>query len=231
MTAKRQVEPEWLDLLPANDARAVRSRRDLIRINDWMLQSAIMARSLREHFYDQPPRTLIDIGSGDGTFILSVARKLAPDWQNVSVILVDRQDIVSPETLAAFRALRWNPQIVATDVFEFLEGYSKPCAVTANLFLHHFHDDELARLLKAVAHVAQFFVACEPWRASVPLLLGKMLWAIGCNDVSRHDALVSIRAGFTAQELSALWPEPARWNLQECRAWLFTHLFIANKIQ
>src|SRR5262249_44322808 len=42
----RRVEPEWLDRLPPGDARAVRSRRDLDRINRWMLQPGIMARAL-----------------------------------------------------------------------------------------------------------------------------------------------------------------------------------------
>jgi hypothetical protein len=35
----------------------------------------------------------------------------------------------------------------------------------------------------------------------------KLLWLIGCNAVTRHDAAVSMRAGFIRQELSALWPD------------------------
>ena len=34
MLAARQVEPEWLDELPPDHPRAIRSRRDLIRVKN-----------------------------------------------------------------------------------------------------------------------------------------------------------------------------------------------------
>ena len=227
MIAPRRVDPEWLDLLPANDPRALRSRRDLRRVNAMMLHSGIMARSLRDQFADQPPQTLIDLGAGDGTFMLSVARRVAPLWKNVAVTLVDRQGIVSEATLAAFRSLQWRPDTIAMDAIEFLESSPDGCAVTANLFLHHFEDGKLERLLSGAAHVARVFIACEPRRGALPLFASKRLWALGCNDVSRHDAVVSVRAGFAGRELSTLWPEPAQWNLRENSEWLFTHRFVA----
>ncbi len=44
----RIVKPELLDELPPADPRAVRSRRDLRRVNAWMRNHAIMARALAE---------------------------------------------------------------------------------------------------------------------------------------------------------------------------------------
>ena len=44
---KRIIEPELLDTLPPDDPRAVRSRRDLRRVNAWMRNHAIMARALQ----------------------------------------------------------------------------------------------------------------------------------------------------------------------------------------
>src|SRR5471032_3143220 len=166
MTAPRRVDPEWLDVLPASDSRALRSRRDLKRINAWMLQTGIMARSLRDQFVDQPPRTLIDLGTGDGTFILSVAKWLAPYWKNVEVTLLDRQNIVSEATLAAFRALQWRPKAIAMDAMVYLERSTEVCAVTTNLFLHHFEGEQLERLLLGTARIARVFIACETRRAA-----------------------------------------------------------------
>ena len=53
----------------------------------------------------------------------------------------------------------------------------------------------------------------------------KLVGLIGCNSVTRHDAVVSVRAGFTNRELSDLWPTQGAWLLQEQRAGLFSHLF------
>jgi len=231
MAAPRRVEPEWLDQLPADDPRALASRRDLRRVNTVMLQAGIMARNLIEHGWHAKPRVLLDLGAGDGSFMLSVARRLAPRWPDVGVILLDRQDIVSDRTRAGFGALQWRLETVAMDVFEFFEQANPPRvdAITANLFLHHFAPDQLARLLALVARSARLFVACEPRRSAFALLGSRLLWALGANDVTRHDAVASVRAGFHAEELSALWPEPAQWELHEGAAWPFSHQFVAHR--
>jgi hypothetical protein len=59
------------------------------------------------------------------------------------------------------------------------------------------------------------------------LLAGRLLWAIGCNEVTRHDALVSIRAGFAGDEITRLWPSDPGWKLVERPVNLASHLFVA----
>jgi hypothetical protein len=62
------------------------------------------------------------------------------------------------------------------------------------------------------------------------LLCSRLLGAVGCNDVTRHDAVVSVRAGFSGCELSSLWTDNDNWQLTEQSAGAFSHLFIARKI-
>jgi hypothetical protein len=232
MPITRQVQREWLDDLPADDPRAIQSRRDLTRVNAWMLQPSIMARMLLTHHPAQAPRTILDLGAGDGTFMLRVAGLLANRWSNVTVVMIDQQDIVSQATRDGFDALRWGVWTATGDIFDMLErpGFPDFDVVTANLFLHHFAQPQLGRLLGCVARRAPLFVACEPRRAPLPLSASRLLWMIGCNDVSRHDAVVSVQAGFNGRELSAVWPEQDRWELHEHAARLFTHCFIARRI-
>src|SRR5580704_10097340 len=56
MSLQRSVEPEWLDELPADDRRAIRARRDLKRLNAFILQSGVMVGALTRHWSDAPPR-------------------------------------------------------------------------------------------------------------------------------------------------------------------------------
>jgi methyltransferase family protein len=225
---RRRVNPELLDQLPIDDPRATGSRHDLRRINAIMMQPRIVARALARHC-KSAPRTIIDLGSGDGTFMLKVARRFSSRWRDVTVTLLDRQNLVSRETRDRFTDLRWRAEPLAADVFDFLEllPLSDIDAVIANLFLHHFEDRQLKRLLKQVARQAPLFVACEPRRGGMSVLLSAMTWAIGANEVTRHDAVASVRAGFRGQELSALWPEPDRWRLHESAATPFSHCFVA----
>jgi len=226
MSLARSIEREWLDALAADDPRAQRSRRDLRRVNAIMLQARVMVRLLNTHGASRRPRRIIELGGGDGTFMLGVARKLR--WPDVEIILVDRQDIVASKTHAGFAALGWQLCVLQGDVFGFLEDAEAPVdIIAANLFLHHFADTDLARLLRGAAMLAPLFVACEPRRSAFSLLASRMLFALGCNDVSRHDAVASVRAGFTGTELSRLWRSGEGWNLYEQPAWPFTHCFVA----
>lgn len=231
----RRLEPELLDQLPADDPRAMGSRRDLRRINGLMANARAMAAMLRAGAAGRQPRTIVDLGCGDGQAMLRVARRLAPrDWRGVTVILQDRQNIVSAATRDAFGALGWRAETVSADVFDFLDrAPSSPIdAITANLFLHHFTDAQLTRLFGSAAKLAGLFVACEPRRAKFVVELSRLLWLVGCNDVSVHDAVASARAGFVGNELSALWPHQIDnddWQLQERPAALFTHLFAARR--
>src|SRR4030081_2910830 len=74
----RSIEPELLDEMPADDPTVIRARRDLKRLNAVILQAGIMAPILLRQWTRERPRTILDLGCGDGTFMLSVARRLAP---------------------------------------------------------------------------------------------------------------------------------------------------------
>ena len=230
-TAPRRVEPEWLDVLRPEDPQAVRSRKDLRRLNVWMLQAGTMARALAKYWGQGTPRSLLDLGAGDGTFILDVAQRLAPRWRGVTISLLDRQDIVSAETRQAFLSLGWNVKSITADVFNFLEHSTDVDVITANLFLHHFPCAQLTRLLDLSTQRTRLFVACEPRRAAAANVASRLLWAIGCNHVTRHDAAVSVRAGFNDKQLSDLWPKSEGWALHERAAPPFTHCFAARRTE
>jgi hypothetical protein len=115
-------------------------------------------------------------------------------------------------------------------VFEFLAAPGKPLdAIVANLFLHHLTQADLRRLFALAATRAPLFVACEPRRSTLALAGARLMWFIGANDVTRHDAVVSVRAGFSDGELSDAWPAGPGWSLEERPAPPFSHLFVARR--
>src|SRR5690349_503289 len=228
MRLPRLVEPEILDSLPSDDPQALRSRRDLHRINALMSQSRTMARLLRWCRSGKPaPAQIIELGGGDGLFTLAIARRLSRIWPRVTVISVDRKHVVSGQTVEHMAQLGWSLQPVTADIFDFLATprASRADIITANLFLHHFPGAELSRLLAAALSQTDAFAACEPRRSPRSFIASKLLFAIGCNAVSRHDAVTSVRAGFRDHELSSLLPQPQAWDLCERPAFLFTHCF------
>jgi len=224
----RSVEPELLDILPADDPSAQRSRRDLQRVNAWMRQPKILSRILSRVIRRKPSFTVVDLGGGDGRLMLRLARAL--DWRGVRLTIVDRQNLLTHETREAFAALGWSAEIEVADIHDWLARLSSERAdvMVANLVLHHFTDSELATCFRHIAQRARVFVACEPRRARRAIVGARLLWLIGCNTVSLHDAWVSVRAGFMGIELSQLWPSGSHWSLQEYAAGLFSHCFLAQ---
>src|SRR4249920_206307 len=146
----RRVEPERLDSLPATDPAAIRSRGDLRRLNRIMGQPAAVARLLKAQRTTDGMRRLVDLGGGDGTLLLRVARRLAPRSGQVQGVVVDRHALVSDRTRMEFARLGWQLEPATADVLEWLDRPLPPegTVILANLFLHHFEEERLRALLQ-----------------------------------------------------------------------------------
>lgn len=229
MSMLRNVQPEMLDALAADDPRAIRSRSDLRRINRVLGSSEVIATSLDPMIVGTQRAQIIELGAGDGTMMLRIARSRARQWPKIRLNLIDMQPVVHTETLTGFRDLGWDAQIVGADVFDWfgLPEPRDPPIVVANLFVHHFEGERLHKLIHGVAAQAKAFVCCEPRRSRFALTGSYLVGAMGCNKVTRHDAVASVRAGFRGRELSELWPNKDAWTLQEGRVGTFCHRFVA----
>jgi len=175
------------------------------------------------------PRTLLELGAGDGSLMLRLAQKRAVSWPNVRVTLLDRLNLIAPQTLNGIREAGWTPTVMALDVFDWVaqRDDSRWDVVLANLFVHHFASDELQRLLAGIAARTCVFLCCEPRRSALALAGSHMVGLLGAGRVTRRDAVSSVHAGFRARELSSLWPTKRDWVVSEFSAGLFSHCFLA----
>jgi hypothetical protein len=85
--------------------------------------------------------------------------------------------------------------------------------VGANLFLHHLSDAQLGRL-GGLLRDCDALCFCEPWRSRWALFEGGLLYPF-VGRVTRHDMMVSIRAGFRRGELPRLLGLGEEWTVQE----------------
>ncbi len=185
---KRDVKPELLDSLPGDDPHALRSRRDLRLINALMGNERWILRQLSGG-------DLIELGAGAG----ELTRKLATHGKVTGLDFLEK-----PASLDA----SW----LAGDLFETLPTADGD-TVVANLILHHFEAPDLARLGELIQTRRRLIVA-EPSRCQSALIQGRLLWPF-INDVTRHDMMISIRAGFQKGELPALLKLGDDWEWRE----------------
>jgi len=185
---KRQIVPEILDSLPGDDPEALRSRRDLRLINFLMGNERWI---LQQDYHGG----VIELGAGEG----ALTRKLAERGQVIGLDFQERPDGLE---------IPW----LAGDLFQSLPGVEGE-TVVANLILHHFENDQLAQLGKLIRE-RRSLIAVEPWRSRISLAEGYVLWPL-INHVTKHDMMVSIRAGFRNGELRELLDLGNEWEWKE----------------
>ena len=253
MTLARTVRAETLDALAPEDPDARRSRRDLARVHLAMGTRGILARALAE-----PPAAaggasrggpggpgdpgdgprdgaldVLELGAGDGTLMLAVARRVATRWPPVRLTLLDRVDVVADATRDGYASLGWEVEVATVDVLDWARNVAEPRrdAIVTSLFLHHFEGAALDALLHAIAARTDRFVAYEPRRDRLALAGSRLVGALGANAVTRGDAVLSVHAGFRDDELSGRWPDAgAGWRLDESRAGPFGHRLDARRV-
>ncbi|MDA7504777.1 class I SAM-dependent methyltransferase [Akkermansiaceae bacterium] len=185
---KRQLTPEILDSLPGDDPGALRSRRDLRLINFLMGNERWI---LKQNYRGG----VIELGAGEG----KLTQKLAERGQVVGLDFQERPDNLE---------IPW----LAGDLFHNLPEV-KGETIVANLILHHFRDDQLAQLGKLIRE-RRSLIAVEPWRSRISLAEGYVLWPL-INRITKHDMIVSIRAGFRNGELRKLLDLGDDWEWKE----------------
>lgn len=187
----RVVVPELLDSLPAADPDAIASRRDLRFLNAVMGNYRWMEKQLSVHAHGDG--TIVEIGAGDG----ELARRLCTRMPN----LANRYHALdlAPQPADWPAGATWHQMDVWSEAGAvLLKGAG---GIVANLVLHHFEDNSLRRLGSLLMN-CQVILVCEPCRREIHVWQGRLLFPF-LNKVTRHDMVVSIRAGFRAHELAA----------------------------
>ncbi|MBN9690538.1 MAG: methyltransferase domain-containing protein [Verrucomicrobia bacterium] len=228
---RRTVQPEILDTLPADSPDAQHSRLDLRRINGLMGHRRRLTRHLNDVLPPaNRPWRVLELGVGDGLLSSQIWKRLPAPPAGSQMVLLDQVPVVEAKAKEELGQRGWQVEQVLVDAFVWLEEANDfhYDIVYSNLFIHHFDQGALVELLRLIARRSRAFVTLEPRRSFSSELGVRGLSLLGSHPVTLHDAHRSVLAGFTNDELSRAWPE-TYWQLQEGRAGLFSHYFVARR--
>ena len=207
---------ELLDDPSVDPALAARSLRDVVRSNALFGGRRAFVRALDALL----PRlghagTLLDVGTGLGD-VPDTARRLA-HRRGLALTTIG---VELRASLAAASRERIGLAVCA-------DGMRLPFAdrsidvVTCSQVLHHFADDDAARLLRELARVARVGVVVSDLRRS--WLAAGLFWLVsfplGFHPITRHDGTLSVLRGFTVDELRRL-AEQAGGTSPRVERWL-----------
>lgn len=201
---QRVVEPEIIDELPPDHPDVKRSRMDLKVINFLMGNERWIARKIR-HLHGARSKGVLEIGAGEGTLL----KRLAGSFHDISLKACD----LAPRPAGLSEQILWDQR----DVFESLAEASGG-VLAANLFLHHFENDELEKFRP---FMKKFDAICinEPFRTPQTIVDARIILPF-VGRATKHDMMVSIRAGFLPGELpERLGLNPGEWQITEETSW------------
>ena len=196
---KRLILPELLDSLPPDQALA--SLRDLVRINRRWGGHSTLRRLLRENVPDSQPFSVLDVGAASGDMGDCIRR-----WYSAA-------KVTSLDYVESHLARSAAPK-VAGDAFRLPFRTGSFDYVFCSLFLHHFQDEAVVRLLQSFGEVARKAVlVIDLERNPIPYYF--IAWSrplLGWDPVTVHDGAISVEAAFHRTELEDLAREAGLIN-------------------
>jgi 2-polyprenyl-3-methyl-5-hydroxy-6-metoxy-1,4-benzoquinol methylase len=160
---------------------------------------------------------ILDVGCGSGDIPIALARWGRRRGCQLRIEAVDSH----PATVKlAQQNCRDYPEISVSqrNVFDLEQAHSD--YVVASMFLHHFPDDEIVAVLSHLLKLCTRKVIVNDLRRDPLAYAGTWLFSLLTSPVFRHDARLSVRRGFTVEELRSLALPGFLYNVQ-----LETHFF------
>ena len=207
LTPARIYEEELLDAGEGTDEDVRKNLADLRRINRLLGGTRVVLDALRRSVDGSSVErlSLLDVGTGSADIPTEVCRWCRERGIEPFVAALDlsernlritRNDLITGSELLFVRADALSLPFAARS-FDY---------VTASLFLHHFRDEDVARLLADFARVARRGVIVNDLvRNLVPYYFSRVTGRfLATSFLTRNDGPVSVLRGFTAKELERL---------------------------
>lgn len=206
LTPKRIYEEEMLDAGQGTDEDVRRNLTDLRRINRFLGGTKVVLGAVQSvvEREDLKQVSLLDVGTGSADIPTAVAEWCNEQGIESHIVALD----ISERNLRVARnrlGIARDVELIRADSLSLPFMERSFDFVSASLFMHHFEDEDVVRLLTSFGRVARSTVIINDLvRNLVPYYFAKVTGLIlATSFLTRNDGPVSVLRGFTADELKA----------------------------
>ena len=163
---------------------------------------------------------VLDIGSGSSDNLIAAK----DSFPNIKILSIDK----NLRTLTAVK--NFIPKI-NSDAF-YLPLKNDSCdLVHVALFLHHFTEDQIKKLLNEFLRISKKGIIINDLQRSYLALLGIKLLTLlfSKSEMVKHDAPISVKRGFSKSELNKLLEELSISDYIIKRKWAFRWMVVIKK--
>ncbi len=208
MLTQRHLVPELMDDPDVDEAELARSLQFIRRFNQRLGGTSAVLAHLRNWAKSWPSdktMRILDVGTGSADIPLAIASWAQRSKINVQITGVD----VHAKTLAAARAFVGDiPDITLeqADALKLMDHYQPGSFdyAHAGLFLHHLEDVDVLTTLRIMDRLTTHGLIWNDLIRGFWARIGVRLLTLpgtGIPAMARHDARVSVEAGFTREEV------------------------------
>ena len=210
-----------MDDFSIQDERIDRALHELKIINKY-LGGISTTKSALKYFVESKNEDLkiLDIGSGSSDNLTAAKNK----YPNLKIFSIDKN-------LRALSSSKNNLKKINSDAFNLPVKNNVCDIVHAALFLHHFTFEELQKLLIEFLRIARKGIIINDLQRSYLALLGiKILtFLFSKSEMVKNDAPLSVKRGFTKQEMLKLLSDVGATNFVIKKKWAFRWMVVIKK--
>lgn len=204
----RTITPEMMDDPGVEPRDLDRSLRYIRSVNRFLGGRSALLSHLRRwsaSWATGESVTLLDIATGSADLPLASVRWALSEGIDLRVTAIDAHEktlALAREHVDRFPALAPSIELVRCDAFTLLDRFGPESFdyVHAGLFLHHLSDLRVQTMLRIMERLARRGVIWNDLVRSNLARVGIRLLTLGGPPIVRHDARVSVAAGFTKHE-------------------------------
>jgi 2-polyprenyl-3-methyl-5-hydroxy-6-metoxy-1,4-benzoquinol methylase len=222
----RSNTPELMDDLALPKSALQAALADLKKVNTLLGGHAVGIAGLKPFLSPAAESHILDIGCGDGEFLRQLHKYCAKKGYKVRLTGWD----CNPESLeSGTKKKSKEPSIIyeLRDVLKFPELPKGDLIIICNLFLHHFTDEEILKMLRHWSNSGcKAIVINDLDRNPLAYYLFRLFGVIFMKSkIAVHDGLISIQRGFRRVDLERYSREirPESYSIQW--KWAFRYLW------
>lgn len=231
---ERSKQVEMMDdpLIEESSLQAV--FKDIDIVNRFLGGHRVTLKALEMLFKELGKKsyTILDAGCGDGTMLRAIAsyfhlKEIDLDLTGIDVS--EKALVIARKQSEEFR----NIKFIQQDLMRMSTDTAQYDVVICSLTLHHFDDEHIPLILNNLSCIAQSAIVINDLqRSKLAYYLFKGFSTIFMNtDIAKNDGLISIKSGFSRNDLKNFSRLLHRWEHEFSRKWLFRYLWVMRRIQ
>ena len=222
MFLRRSYDAEMLDDFSIRDTRIDSALIELRVINILLGGNSISREGIRKLNKESCPLTVLDIGAGASDILRSIKNK----FSNLVIYSLDR----NRRACIYLKGSSAEVKVTCGDVLNL--PFDKPFDIVhASLFLHHFDEEEIRKIISSLLKLSVKGIVINDLRRSIFAWLGiKVLtYLFSKSEAVKYDAPLSVRRGFIRKDWTDMLDKiiPCKYSIK--RKWAFRWLVVIYK--